>query len=143
MLKTLKTILALISSIQLNKGTILFLYTRNKILNYLVQKNTIYTNTYYLSNFIAKQQNILTYLKFFPDLVISFDYQANAIFLNKISTYNTPIICFTDLLNNNIISKQMYYLLINNNSLYINILLIYIIFNSINSNKKYLGSKFL
>ena len=143
MLKTLKTILALISSIQLNKGPILFLYTRNKILNYLVQKNTIYSNTYYLSNFIAKQQNILTYLKFFPDLVISFDYQANAIFLNKISTYNTPIICFTDLLNNNIISKQMYYLLINNNSLYINILLIYIIFNSINSNKKYLGSKFL
>ena len=96
-----------------------------------------------LNNFTEKQQNVLTYLDKLPDLVISFDYQTNAIFLNKISTLNTPIICITDLLNTNIITKQMYYLLINNKSLYINIILIYIFFNSIKNNKKTLGIQFM
>ena len=143
LIKTLKQILNLIENITSNNGNILFLYTRNKILNYLLQKNCIYKNVSYLSNFTEKQQNILTYLDKFPDLIISLDYQVNAIFLNKISIFNTPIICITDMLNTNIITKQMYYLLINNKSLYINILLIYIFFNSIQNNKKNLGTLFL
>ena len=143
LIKTLKQILNLIENITSNNGNILFLYTRNKILNYLLQKNCIYKNVSYLSNFTEKQQNILTYLDKFPDLIISLDYQVNAIFLNKISIFNTPIICITDMLNTNIITKQMYYLLINNNSLYINIILIYIFFNSIQNNKKNLGTLFL
>ncbi|MBR2055541.1 MAG: hypothetical protein IJ970_00610, partial [Mycoplasmataceae bacterium] len=143
LIKTLKQILILINNITSNNGNILFLYTNNKIINYLLQKNSIYKSTFYLNNFIEKQQNVLTYLDKFPDLVISFDYQTNAIFLNKISTFNTPIICITDLLNTNIITKQMYYLLINNKSLYINIILIYILFNSIKNNKKTLGTQFL
>ena len=143
LIKTLKQILILIENITLNNGNILFLYTRNKIINYLLQKNSIYKSTFYLNNFTEKQQNVLTYLDKLPDLVISFDYQTNAIFLNKISTLNTPIICITDLLNTNIITKQMYYLLINNKSLYINIILIYIFFNSIKNNKKTLGIQFM
>lgn len=143
LIKTLKQILILINNITSNNGNILFLYTNNKIINYLLQKNSIYKSTFYLNNFIEKQQNVLTYLDKFPDLVISFDYQTNAIFLNKISTFNTPIICITNLLNTNIITKQMYYLLINNKSLYINIILIYILFNSIKNNKKTLGTQFL
>ena len=143
LIKTLKQILILIENITSNNGNILFLYTRNKIINYLLQKNSIYKSTFYLNNFIEKQQNVLTYLDKFPDLVISFDYSTNAIFLNKISTFNVPIICITNLLNTNIITKQMYYLLINNNSLYINIILIYILFNSIQNNKKTLGTQFL
>ena len=143
LIKTLKQILILIENITSNNGNILFLYTRNKIINYLLQKNSIYKSTFYLNNFIEKQQNVLTYLDKFPDLVISFDYSTNAIFLNKISTFNVPIIFITNLLNTNIITKQMYYLLINNNSLYINIILIYILFNSIQNNKKTLGTQFL
>ena len=74
----------------------------------------------YLSNFKAKQVNLINYLDNFPDLVISLDYKTNAIFLNKISNYNVPVICFTNLLNSNIINNMFYYLMFNNKSLYTN-----------------------
>ena len=46
-IKMLKNILNLIKDIILNNGDILILYTKNKILNYILQKNCKYTNTYY------------------------------------------------------------------------------------------------
>ena len=97
----------------------------------------------YLSNFKAKQVNLINYLDNFPDLVISLDYKTNAIFLNKISNYNVPVICFTNLLNSNIINNMFYYLMFNNKSFYTNIILIYLIFNNIWSYKKILGTPIL
>ena len=106
------------------------------------------TNTkIYHTLFIGYKFNYLflniNYLDNFPDLVISLDYKTNAIFLNKISNYNVPVICFTNLLNSNIINNMFYYLMFNNKSLYTNIILIYLIFNNIWSYKKVLGTPIL
>ena len=125
------------------KFNYLFLYTNNKILNFLIKKNSKQMHCSYLSNFKAKQVNLINYLDNFPDLVISLDYKTNAIFLNKISNYNVPVICFTNLLNSNIINNMFYYLMFNNKSLYTNIILIYLIFNNIWSYKKILGTPIL
>ncbi len=83
---------------------------------------------------------MLTYLAELPDLVISFDYKTNAIFLNKFAIYNIPVICITNSLNKNIINNMMYYLILNNNSLYSNLLIIYIFLNSISSNQKIINN---
>ena len=112
-------------------------------LNFLIKKNSKQMHCSYLSNFKAKQVNLINYLDNFPDLVISLDYKTNAIFLNKISNYNVPVICFTNLLNSNIINNMFYYLMFNNKSLYTNIILIYLIFNNIWSYKKILGTPIL
>ena len=142
-IKMLKNILNLIKDIILNNGDILILYTKNKILNYILQKNCKYTNTYYLNSFTQKQLNLVKILKYFPDLVISFDYRTNAIFLNKLSKYNVPMICITNSLVKNIIQNKMYYLILNNNSLYANLIIMSLIFNTIYNNKIQLGNQFL
>ena len=142
-IKYLRQNLEIIKTITRNNGNILFLYTNNKILNFLIKKNSKQMHWSYLSNFKAKQVNLINYLDNFPDLVISLDYKTNAIFLNKISNYNVPVICFTNLLNSNIINNMFYYLMFNNKSLYTNIILIYLIFNNIWSYKKILGTPIL
>ena len=141
-IKMFKNILNLVKEISINNGDILFLYTKNKILNYILQINCLKLKTYYLDNFAQKQANVLKYLKSFPDLIISFDYQTNAIFLNKLVKYNVPTICFVDTLNKNIVDNMIYYLLINNNSIYANILIIYLIFNNIYRFKEKLGTQY-
>lgn len=142
-IKYLRQNLEILKTITRNNGNILFLYTNNKILNFLIKKNSKQMHCSYLSNFKAKQVNLINYLDNFPDLVISLDYKTNAIFLNKISNYNVPVICFTNLLNSNIINNMFYYLMFNNKSLYTNIILIYLIFNNIWSYKKILGTPIL
>ena len=62
-------------------------------------------------------------------------------FLMKLAHFNVPVICFTDFLSRNIVNNMFYYLIINNNSLYINIMLIYFVFNSISNNKQYFINK--
>ena len=84
-IKYLRQNLEIIKTITRNNGNILFLYTNNKILNFLIKKNSKQMHCSYLSNFKAKQVNLINYLDNFPDLVISLDYKTNAIFLNKIS----------------------------------------------------------
>lgn len=141
-LKILRQNMELIKIIARKNGNILFLYTDNKILNFLLKKNSTKFHSFFLTNFVSKQANLLTYLNTLPDLVISFDYQINAIFLNKISKYNVPVLCFTNSLNTNIITNMFYYSIINNKSLYTNIILIYIIFNNIWTYKKILSYKY-
>lgn len=136
-IKLLKNSINLIKDISKKQGTILVLYTKSKIINYILQKNCIKnSNIYYLSNLKKKQVNLLNYLICFPDLILSFDYKSNAIFLNKISKYNIPVISITDSLNINLIQNMFYYLIFNNNSIYSNILIIYLFFNNIFSNSK-------
>lgn len=142
-IKILKKNLLVIKKISQKNGNILFLYTKNKILNYILQKNCKKTNIYYLADLKKKQANLLTYLSTFPDLVISFDYKSNAIFLNKIISYNIPIICVTNSLNKMIVNNSLYYLIINNNSIYSNLLIIYLFFNNITSNQKVITNNFL
>lgn len=141
-IKLLKKNLNLIKKISQKNGNILILYTQNKILNFILQKNCIKNNINYLSNLKQKQANLLTYLSVFPDLVISFDYKTNAIFLNKIKNYNVPVICITNSLNKNIINNFIYYLIINNNSIYSNLLIIYLFFNNITSTQKIIINNF-
>jgi len=141
-IKMLKTILNIINSIIINNGELLFLYTKNKIINYILQQNCKKYNFYYLSKFEQKQYSIFKFFKFFPDAVISFDYKTNAIFLNKIVNYNVPVFCITNNLNKNIIENKMYYLILNNNSLYSNLILISLIFNQISISKIKLGIQF-
>ena len=83
----------------------------------------------------------LTYIN--HNRYLKIHYKTNDIFLNKISNYNVPVICFTNLLNSNIINNMFYYLMFNNKSLYTNIILIYLIFNNIWSYKKILGTPIL
>lgn len=137
LIKNLKKILALIANISSKNGNILVLHTNNKVLNNLLQINCNKLNI----NFLKEEENnpqanLIKSLKKFPDLVISFDYKANIYFLMKIAHFNVPVICFTDFLSRNIVNNMFYYLIINNNSLYINIMLIYLIFNNINNNKQ-------
>lgn len=133
--KLFKKHLTLIQTIQQANGEILFLYTNNKILNYLIAKNCIKNNVAYLKNFKTKQVNLLHYLTTFPDLVISLDYKANAIILNKFQHYNVPTLCLTNLLNTNIVLNKMYYVIFNNKSIYSNIIVLHILFNTIKTNK--------
>ena len=142
-IKMLKTFLNIIQTILLNNGELLFLYTKNKILNYLLQQNCKKYNIYYLPSSEQKQYSIFKILKYFPDAVISFDYKTNAIFLNKIVKYNVPVFCITNSLNKNIIENKIYYLILNNNSLYSNLILISLIFNHIATSKVKLGTQFL
>ena len=142
-IKMLKNFLNLIHAILLNNGELMFLYTKNKILNYFLQQNCKKYYIYYLYNFDQKQDSIFKVLKYFPDAIISFDYKTNAIFLNKIVKYNVPVFCITNNLNKNIIENKIYYLLLNNNSLYSNLILISLIFNHISTSKIELGSQFL
>ena len=135
-IKSLKINLNLIKKITNQNGNILICNTNNPIINYILQKNCIKYNISYLSNLKKKQANLLNYLSCFPDLVISFDYKANAIFLNKITKFNVPMICVTNSLNKNIINNMMYYLILNNNSIYANIIIIYLFFNNISHNQK-------
>lgn len=135
-IKLLKINLNIIKRIANKNGNILILNTKNSVINYILQKNCIKNNISYLSNLKKKQANLLSYLSCFPDLVISFDYKTNAIFLNKISKYNVPVICITNTLNKNIIHNKMYYLILNNNSIYSNLFIIYLIFNNISLNQK-------
>lgn len=141
-LKLLRQNMELFKTITKNNGNILFLYTNNKILDFLIKKNSVNLHCFFLSNFVSKQVNLLSYLETFPDLVVSFNYKDNAIFLNKIANYNVPVLCFTNLLNTNIINNMFYYLIFNNKSIYTNIILIYIIFNNIWSYKKIIGGKY-
>ena len=140
-IKTLKNNINIINSIANKNGNITILSTKNKILNFILQKNCIKNNIYYLPCLKNKKQvNLLTYLAELPDLVISFDYKTNAIFLNKFAIYNIPVICVTNSLNKNIINNMMYYLILNNNSLYSNLLIIYIFLNSIYLNQKVINN---
>lgn len=139
-IKLLKNNLNLIKKIINNNGNILVLGTQNLIINYILQKNCIKNHINYLPVLTKKQANFLTYLSNFPDLVISFDYKTNAIFLNKIVKYNVPVICYTNTLNKNIINNMMYYLILNNNSIYSNLIIIYLFFNNIFSNQKTLNN---
>lgn len=142
-IKTIKNFLNIFQEILLNNGELLFLYTKNKIINYILQQNCKKYNMYYLKNFDHKQYSMFQCLKFFPDGIVSFDYKSNAIFLNKIVKYNIPVFCITNSLNTNIIENKMYYLILNNNSLYSNIIIIALIFNQIYKSKQKLGIQFL
>lgn len=135
-IKFLKNILNLIKSVTKNNGNILVLNTQNNLINYILQKNCFKYNINYLNNFTQKQTNLFNYLNQFPDLIISFDYKNNAIFLNKIFKYNIPIICVTNTLNKFLVQNQIYYLILNNNSIYANLLIIYLFFNNIYINRK-------
>lgn len=138
--KTLKRILNLIKTISQDNGTILVLYTGNRLLNYILKENCKKNKIYFLPNFNGvKHFNLIRYLEIFPDLVISFDYKTNSVFLNKIKFYNVPIICFTNLLNKSIVENMMYYLVFNNTSFYSNLMVIYLVFDIINKYKKKLG----
>lgn len=134
-IKSLKNILNLIKLISNVNGEILILNTNNKIINYMLFQNCLKLNISYLTHFTAKQVNLLTYLKKLPDLVISFDYKTNAIFINKITQYNVPVICFTNILNQNIIMNKLYYVIFNNKSIYANIIILYLVFNNIAKHK--------
>lgn len=138
LVKHLKDILFLIKKISSKKGNILVLHTKNSVLNNILKINCKKSRIKFLSeNENNSQANLLKSLKKFPDLVISFDYQANIHFLTKIAHFNVPVICITDFLSRNVVNNMYYYLIINNNTLYINIILIYLIFNSINDGKQY------
>lgn len=139
LLKTLKQILNLIQFISIQNGEILFLSPNNKVLDYILKKNCIQIKSRYLAYIQAKQTNLLSFLQTFPDLVISFNYRENAIFLNKLSTYNVPILCITNFCNQNLITKLMYTIIINNTSIYTNLIVYYLIFNQIRQTKKILG----
>lgn len=140
LIKTLKQFLNLIRFISIKNGEILFLSPNNKVLDYILKKNCIQTNSRYLSQFQVKQTtNLLSFLQTFPDLVISFNYRENAIFLNKLVTYNVPILCITNFCNQNLITKLMYTIIINNTSIYTNLIVYYLIFNQIRQTKKTLG----
>lgn len=142
-LKMLKNFLNIIQEILLNNGEVLFLYTKNKIINYILQQNCKKYNLYYFSQLNHKQYSIFKILKYFPDAIISFDYRTNAIFINKIVQYNVPVFCITNSFNKNIIEKNIYYLILNNNSLYSNLILISLLFNHIATSKVKLGTQFL
>lgn len=134
-IKLLKNILNLIQIISSLNGEILILHTNNKIIDYLLFQNCMRLNISYLSNFTTKQANLITYLEKFPDLTISFNYKTNAIFLAKIAQYNVPVICFTNMLNKNIIINKLYYVIFNNKSIYANIIMLYLVFNNISKHK--------
>lgn len=134
--KLLKKYLIFIQTILNANGEILFLYTGNKIINYIIAQNCLKNKISYLDNFNKKQVNLLHYLTKFPDLVISLDYKTNAIILNKFQHYNVPVLCLTNLLNMNIVLNKMYYVIFNNKSLYSNIIVLYMLFNTIKNNKK-------
>ena len=53
------------------------------------------------------------------------------------------MICITNSLVKNIIQNKMYYLILNNNSLYANLIIMSLIFNTIYNNKIQLGNQFL
>mgnify|MGYP000004692476 CR=1 FL=1 len=139
LIKTLKQMLNIIRAIAINNGEILFLSPNNKILDYILKKNCLQTNSSYLAQFQTKQTNLFSFLQTFPDLVISLNYHENAIFLNKLANYNVPIICITNFCNRNLIKKLMYTIIINNTSIYTNLLIYYLIFNQILQTKKTLG----
>ena len=142
LIKNLKKILSLIAKISSKNGNILVLHTSNKVLNNLLQINCKKLKVnFLLESENNPQDNLVKSLKKFPDLVISFDYKANMYFLMKLAHFNVPVICFTDFLSRNIVNNMFYYLIINNNSLYINIMLIYFVFNSISNNKQYFINK--
>lgn len=140
LLKNLKNLLNIIKNIMSKNGNILILHTNNHLLNILLQINC---NKYNL-NFLLPDEdncqiNIFKKLNKFPDLVLSLDYKYNYHFLTKLTNINVPIICITDFLSRNVVNNMYYYLIINNNSFYINILLIFLIFNNIDiSRKKFL-----
>lgn len=135
--KNLKSLLNIIKNIMSKNGNILILHTNNHLLNVLLQLNCIkYNLSFLLPNENNNQANVFKILNKFPDLVLSFDYKYNYHFLTKLIQYNIPIICITDFLSKNIVNNMYYYLIINNNSFYINILLIFLIFNNIDISKK-------
>lgn len=135
--KNLKNLLNIIKNIMYKNGNILILHTNNSLLNILLQINcNKYNLNFLLPSENDSQMNLFKTINKFPDLVLSLDYKSNYHFLLKCMDFNIPIICITDFLNKNIVSNMYYYLIINNNSFYINILLIFLIFNYIDSSKK-------
>ena len=135
--KNLKSLLNIIKNIMFKNGNILILHTNNHLLNVLLQLNCIkYNLSFLLPNENNNQANVFKILNKFPDLVLSFDYKYNYHFLTKLTQYNIAIISITDFLSKNIVNNMYYYLIINNNSFYINILLIFLIFNNIDISKK-------
>lgn len=132
-----KNIIYLLNKIIDNKGTIYFLKTSNIYLNKIIKKTIFYKNLNY--NFIyiyldlkkyplklkkKKKKERIIKLPYYPESIITFDFYYNFFIINKLKNrFKTPFICFTNILDKNILKNINYFCLINRNSL-INCLII-------------------
>jgi ribosomal protein S2 len=140
LIKSLKRVTLFIQKIIINNGKIMILPTSNKIINYIIYQNCKNNNMIYYFNILEKHLemniNIVKYMRYFPDLIICLDYNANSIFLNKIKYLNIPLICFTDILYKDLIFDFYFLIILNTKSFYSYFIILYIIMNTINNCNK-------